>query len=279
MINIRRQNLAWLNRERRDRPFSVFDILGHEGNTMWLEADNGVLKEVPLNGDPTLAGNNDSVHYWKDKSLYGASAYSDVPSRRPIYKANQLNGLPIISFTKENQQGLTTVNQWDYNIYNQTILVIGKWYSGNGFCGKGANGPDRVNQTGANSAIHRKLNPTPYSTNLLGYQTGKDGTSCAGVIISPRTRADWNIYAVKQIRNNLTYFNINGSEQYSPDQSINISWYNQDNFGIGVAYPSIWQEFTTCDIYAVLIFSYALPNKWIRALQTHFSTKTGIPLV
>lgn len=269
MKNIQRQNLSVLSRVKRGAPFSVNQILGHEGNVLWLEADRGVFTDQNM----TIAAvNNDKIRRWKDGGLYGGSAIQNTDAYRPTYKTGQTpGGAPAISFVKESLQGLVTINQWDYNVFNPTVFVVGKYYSGNGFMGKGNNSADQE--------LHRKMNISPYSSTLCAYWDGSDGQgSNAGVIPSPRTRLDWNIYGVKPLQNNLALHNINGSKTWNRS-TIRPSKFNSNNLGIGVDFPDYWQEFVTADIYAVIVFNYSLPDVMFDAMMQYLSTKTGIALV
>lgn len=59
---------------------------------MWLKADAGVSNGV------TTASDGDVVQTWSDQSGNSNDAIQNTPGRKPTYKTNIINGLPVIRF-------------------------------------------------------------------------------------------------------------------------------------------------------------------------------------
>lgn len=255
--------------------FSVYDVLGKVGNTLWLRADAGVYSDAYI----TPASDGTPVRAWQDFGFYGDHANQTTVSKQPIYHELGLNGLPIVSFSAGSRHSMPINNQANFNTMCQSIFVVGKWYGGSGFLGKGSNdkGPD--GQSGGNTVIHRKMQLFPYADNLCVYWNGTDGNSAtAGVIPAPNDRYDWNIYHVISIRNNLTYFNINGHEVWN-NSPYNVSYFNTRTLALASGFYDYDAEYSTCDIAEVIILNYAIAKRTTDGLMNYLSTKWNIPLV
>lgn len=80
-------------------------------NVLWLSAESGVHS----NAGTVLAGNNDNVQQWNDRSGNGKHATQVTAGNRPNLITNALNGYPVIRYTAANNDrmlstGLSTAN-------------------------------------------------------------------------------------------------------------------------------------------------------------------------
>lgn len=62
---------------------------------LWLEADSGVYTDA---GKTTLAADGDAVYTWDDQSTANKDAVQATLDKRPLYKTNIANGLPVIRY-------------------------------------------------------------------------------------------------------------------------------------------------------------------------------------
>lgn len=252
------------------------DMLGKDGNTCWLKADVGVYS----NDNPIVdAVDGATVKYWGCQSPINSFGYQLTLANRPIFKTNQINGLPCISCTMTSNQYLYIPDNQSlaFNVYNQTIFVVGKWYAGSGFIGKGSNDADVKGQSGGNSITHRKMQIYPYGGQLVSYWSGTDSNGAnAGIIPSGRARTDWNVYSATTLRNNLIRHNINGLITNNT-QTVNIDQFNTKVLGIGACFAYAGIELTTCDVAEICIFNYALPQWKHDIIMKYLLDKYNIP--
>ncbi len=117
----------------------------------------------------------------------------------------------------------------------------------------------------------------PYSDNLCAFWNGSDGSSAtAGVIPTPGNRFNWNIYHIISLRNNLTYFNINGHEVYN-QSPYNVSYFNNKTFALASSFYDYDAEYATCDIAEVIILNYALAKRTTYGIMNYLSTILTVP--
>lgn len=263
------------------RNFGTFNIDDYtkysKGCVLHIKADDGVYARDPSTPD-NLAVDGETVLKWVSRAWQYPDdfMYQIYAPGRPTYHTNALNGLPIVSFVKENAQTMTmAVDKEKFDIYTPSIFLVGKWHSGSGFCGKGSNeqGPD--GQSGGNTIIHRKLEVWAQagSGGQIGYFAGSDGVGIAAAPCVPIT--DWHITSIVGYRNNLTNINVDGVDNYKTSV-INASHFNNGSFGIGSAFSSIGAEPTTCDIAELIILNYAAPDWLKQHIINYLSLKWGI---
>lgn len=257
--------------------FGTFNInyylQNNSGCSLWLKADslitvNGSFADSPNDGD--------SVKGWYSAAGYHQDfAWQQYAPYRPIYRANALNGLPVISFTKENSQSIITQQNANYNIFTPSIFLVGKWYSGgynSGFFGKGSNSGG-INST---DVRHRKMCISIIDSGNVFWSSGNDDmhdTQRANALSVATT--NWNIYSIIAQRNNLMNVNVNGVDNFSIIP-VNNSTFNPDNFGLGCSFPLAGAEFATCDIAELIVFNFSAPDFLKQHIINYLSLKWGI---
>lgn len=258
----------------RDQPgsFNHLDYLYSRGCPLWLKAD----ARAYVNDSPqTLATDGQSVKKWSDSGIYDNFGYMLGESGRPIFKENVLNGLPIISFVKENSHGLAVQQPSNLDIYTPTVFLVGKWYSGSGFMCKG--------QPFDQGVKHRKMQILPYgTTNLVAWRCGTDamGNNAAPVANGV---TNWNIYAIRAYRNNLINYNVNGvvTNNTFPvnNSALNTGTPGTSSaglLGIGCQFPTVNLEFSTVDIAEIIILNYIASERIFNGIIRYLADKWAL---
>jgi len=254
--------------------FNYLDYLYSSSCPLWLKADALVYS---ADSPDVLASNGETVKKWKDSGYYNNFAYMGYAPYRPVYKEGQLNGLPIISFTKENSQHLAVQQPSSFDIYTPTVFLVGKWYSGSAFIGKG--------QPFDQGTKHRKFELLPYGgSNTIAWRAGTDamGNNAAPVANGV---TNWNIYAVRAYRNNLINYCVNGTFSNNT-QTVNNSSFNTGTpntsssgvLGIGSMFASIGVEFSTVDVAEIIILNYITTDRILNGIMRYLSDKWGLPV-
>ncbi len=131
----------------------------------WVKSDVGVYN----NAGTTLAAHNNSVQQWNDQSGLTNHAVQTTASRQPVYRTNQVNGLPALKFfgstyiTASGTLGIANNVGYTYFIvFKDTTYTAGAMGDGNGdyIIDRGLPGPE------GNELASFKIS----STNKYGFQ-------------------------------------------------------------------------------------------------------------
>lgn len=264
---------------RKSGEFNIDDYTENSsGCVLHLKADTGVT--IDASGTP--AGEGDAIRKWQSQTSNGEFAFQNLLSARPIYHTNALNGLPMVSFTKENFHSMYTQRVTDFNIYTPSIFCVSRWNSGTGsnsafIFGKGGNSAqDQHAHTGGNNHGWYKLCFNIYdSTNIRWCQGANgNGTSNNGERLEVPTLADWNIFSFIVKHNALTVINVNGVDNSYTNVNDNHT-HNDKPFMLGQGFLSGW-GWTSCDIAELIVLNYSVPDWLKRQIINYLSNKWGI---
>jgi len=95
--------------------FSVFSPASVSGLTFWLSSDNGITKD----------GSN-KISFWKDRSANNYNFQQTNQSLQPVFIADSLNGLPVVSFS-------SSYLRCDSSFQVNTLFVVSNFNSSSNF--------------------------------------------------------------------------------------------------------------------------------------------------
>lgn len=236
-------------------------------NVLWLRADKGVYNDNGI----TNASNSDNVYQWQDASGNGKNAIQTTASNRPNYYSNQLNGLPIITFTGSNNDflesvGVTTNNRasvWTVASYNSLPTPNPGIIQGR---------PSTVLNPAApgDKSIGMWVNSS--TSNIWGRGVQSNGVQQdipKGTTIASKTFfIANNIYRSNRIDQ---YVNSSASNNNSSFDGTLQSW---SSINIGMQAAESWDG----NIAEVIVFNIELNNTQRIIIDNYLSAKYNLPL-
>lgn len=222
-----------------DATFATVPILPTANLFGKFEADSGVTKD----------GSN-RVSQWDDLSGLGRHVVQATAADKPLWVANQLNGLPVIRFAAANTELLQS-SAFTAETQPNTIFVVCKGASATAQTfvdGLGASGRNRISLTTSNQM---KL----FAASTL---TGV-GTTFGGAFVT--VCGVFNSASSALYVNNFT----------TPDVSGNAGGESMDGFTFGVTRGLT--EYTNGDIAAVYLFGAALDQTTRNLVRDYINWK------
>jgi prepilin-type N-terminal cleavage/methylation domain-containing protein len=209
------------------------------GLQLWISADSLNLFD----------GN--SVSTWSDLSGKGNNVLQPTGSRQPTFRANVLNGKPIVRFDgASNEMSLTNV----INTSGISFFIVAKWNALNNYSfavGLNSGSEGYLRNPGTANSLFR---PDGYTYTTI-YQNGT-GYSCS----SPCTT--------------LSTASLLANRVYATTQNSNISksikWLGRNEFNN----PTWWSG----DIAEVIIYNFALSDAQRRSVEQYLGNKYGITI-
>lgn len=241
--------------------FGAFDINKVAGKALWISADDETFTDV---SGSIVALDGEKIFRWNDKSGLDNHMFMTVESKRPTFNTNDLNGLPTVSFVKEDSQYMIANNPSNFNIDTPSVFLVGRWNSGDSFCGKG--------DGNLSDGRHRKLQIRGFSggTNF-SWWTGTDAQSGCS---ANATMTNWNIFSIRAKWNTKTILNVNGVDTIQTYQ-VNNTALNEVAFTIGSAF-SHGAEFGSVDIAELIILNRVATDRETSGIIDYLSAKWGI---
>ncbi|MCO6494774.1 MAG: T9SS type A sorting domain-containing protein [Bacteroidetes bacterium] len=236
-------------------------------NVLWLSSDKGVYN----NNSGTAASNGDNVEVWQDISGNNKDASQTDSSKRPNYYTNQLNGLPVITWTNSKGDFLQSLGVDTAN--NASVWAVASFFS--------LNSPNPGIIQGSPNSIS---NPVPPSSKSIGMWIEKtsekiwgrgiqsDGTS-VDIPLGTKISKDTFFIANNIYRSNSIeqYVNSTLSKSIGTFNGTLRSW---SKIAIGMQAAESWNG----NIAEVIVFKTELNNTQRIIIDNYLSAKYNLPL-
>ncbi|MEZ4743289.1 MAG: hypothetical protein R3B45_12730 [Bdellovibrionota bacterium] len=230
-----------------------FDVVEHEIPTIWFKAD-------------AISGISDGsvVTKWADSSGNGYDSFASASTKAPIYKENQLNGLPVVRFDGVDDFLATNKETYVNGTGARTIVAV----------------ITNANDSGTDLRLIAEYGTTWNATQLYGlsYRTGVSpyevGNIYGGSTFNGGTAPSASaMLLVIQYDGSDDYLYVNGA--FSGSNSVVLNTVSWSSLKIGSNHTGNGGFFDG-DIAEFMYFDSFLTSSQRQALEAYLQTKYGI---